>query len=227
MKNTLKIIALLLINFAFSQNVVLNKVVKTGTNTDKFLYRINSDSVKSQYLGEIEVQGFSSDDTDVFDLIYKKAKSIGANAFSYKPFDSIDGIPADLNPSHYLLSLYEVKKDDFPRDFNKLYLISSSSKPQKISLNNSIIELPIRSFVLKKLSPGEIYTISTRNFLGSSVKVISDKYENGQYFQFSAFKVNSNSYGKAGINIKSGDILKLEKSYGDFLTTIYKEIGLQ
>ncbi|MGS0748437.1 hypothetical protein [Halpernia sp. GG3] len=221
MKNLITGFALFLINISFAQNVLLNKVEATGKNTDKFLYKINPDSVKSQYLGEIEVQGFSGNDTEVFDLIYKKAKSIGANAFSYKPFNSIDGILEKLNPTHYLLNLYEVKRDDFPDHSNLLYVISSAPKMQKISINDKVIELPVRSYNLKKLLPGEIYTISTRKFLGSSVKVISDKYENGQYFQISSFKVNSNSYGKAGINIKTGDILKLEKSYGDFLSIIY------
>ena len=224
MRNTITILALVFINLTFAQNVLLNKVEKTGTNSDKFLYRINPDSTESQYLGEIEVQGFSSDDTAVFDLIYKKAKSIGANAFSYKQINSIDGSYSKLDPSHYYLGLYQVNKDAFPNNTNLLYVISSSVKPQKVNINSSTVELPTRSFTLKEMLPGEIYTISTRKFLGSSVKVISSKYENGQYFQISAFKVNSNSYGNAGINIKSGDISKLEKSYGDFLTTIYKEI---
>lgn len=224
MKNVITVFALFLINISFAQNVLLNKVEATGKNTDKFLYKINPDSVKSQYLGEIEVQGFSGNDTAVFDLIYKKAKSIGANAFSYKPFNSIDGILEKLNPTHYLLNLYEVKRDDFPDRSNLLYVISSAPKMQKISINDKVIELPVRSYNLKKLLPGEIYTISTRKFLGSSVKVISDKHENGQYFQISSFKVNSNSYGKAGINIKTGDILKLEKSYGDFLSIIYTQV---
>ena len=66
--------------------------------------------------------------------------------------------------------------------------------------------------------------ISTKKFLGSSVKIRADKLDEKQIFQVSAFKINSNPYGTAGINIKSGDIMKLEKSYGDFLTTIYTEI---
>ncbi|WP_417428734.1 hypothetical protein [Halpernia sp.] len=225
MRTTIKIFAILFINFTFGQNVILSKVEKTANNKDKFFYKINPDFVKSQYLGEIEVQGFSNNDVAVFDLIYKKAKLIGANAFTYKPFNSIDGKSVEIDSSHYLLSLYEVEKEDFPDQTNLLYVISSSKKNQKISINNKLVELPSRSFVLKKLLPGEISTISTRKFLGSSVKVMYNKYENGQFFQISPFKVNSNSYGKAGINIKSGDILKLEKSYGDFLTTIYKEVS--
>lgn len=224
MKNLIKIFALLFVNFMFSQNVILNRVENTGKNTDKFFYKINPDSVKAEYLGEIEIQGFSKDDPAVFDLIYKKAKTIGANAFSYKPFATIDGISEKLDPSHYLLSLYEVKKENLPNDYKKLYVFSSSEKPQKIAINENVIELPSRSFVLQQLLPGEIYTISTRKFLGSSVKITADKSENGQYLQISAFKINANPYGKAGINIKSGDILMLEKSYADFLSTIYKEI---
>lgn len=224
MKYIINIFALFLINFAFCQNVTLNKVEKVGTNSDKFFYKINPDSVKSQYLGELDVQGFSADDTTVFDLIYKKAKSVGANAFAYKPFATIDGVSKKLDPAHYLLSLYEVKKDDFPKQSNFIYIVSSSNKPQKIRFNGNDVELQPRSYVLKMIKPGETYLISTKKFLGSSVNVRSDKYEGKQFFLISSFKVKANPYGTFGINFKSGDILKLEKSYGDFLTTIYTKL---
>lgn len=73
-------------HFFMAQNVILNKVVKTHSNADKFLYKINPEAVNAEYLGEIEVQGFSDDDVKVFGMVYKKAKEIGANAFSYLPF---------------------------------------------------------------------------------------------------------------------------------------------
>ncbi|WP_228420497.1 hypothetical protein [Chryseobacterium sp. 5_R23647] len=44
-----------------------------------------------------------------------------------------------------------------------------------------------------------------------------------QYFQISAAKIKSNTYGEPGINLKSGDIIGLDKSFGDFLRMIYTE----
>lgn len=225
MKRIITFTILLFLNFSFAQNIILNKVEKTGNSKDKFLYKINADSVKSEYLGEIEIQGFSADDVAVFNAVYKKAKSIGANAFSYKPFPSIDNIPRNLDPSNYKLSLYQVSEADLPDESNLLYIVSSSSKTQKIGIDRQNLELPARSFILKRMLPGETYSLSTKKFLGSSVKVQANSIEGKQFFQFSAFKIKSNPYGSAGINVKSGDIFKLEKSYGDFLTTIYEQVG--
>lgn len=224
MKNIITFATLLFLNLTFAQNIILSKVEKTGNNKDKFLYKINADSIKAEYLGEIEIQEFSSDDTAVFDVFYKKAKSIGANAFSYKPFETIDGTTNELDPNYYRLSLYQISKDGLPESADQLYLVSSSSKIQKVGFDRQTIELQPRSYILKKMIPGETYSISTKKFLGSSIKVRSSANEGKQFFQFSSFKIKSNTYGAPGINIKSGDIFKLERSYGDFLTTIYKEI---
>lgn len=224
MERFITLITLLMLNFTLAQNVILNHVEKTGTNKDKFFYKIDPNTVNANYLGEIEVQGFSSDDVAVFNLIYKKAKSIGANAFSNKEFTSIDNSPRSFDPAHYKLSLYEISEKEMPDQSNLLYIVSSSSKLQKVGLDKQTIELAPRSFVKKEMISGETYTLSTKKFLGSSINVRPNINEGKQFFQFSAFKINSNPYGTAGINIKSGDIYKLEKSYGDFLTTIYSEI---
>jgi hypothetical protein len=37
------------------------------------------------------VNGFSNDDVTVFGEVYKKAKQIGANSFSLKPIENVDG----------------------------------------------------------------------------------------------------------------------------------------
>lgn len=212
------------INFAFGQQVILSEVKQVGKNTDKFLYKINPDSTVAEYLGQIEVRGFSADDVEIFNQIYKKAKSIGANAFSLKSLPTIDNSPAQFDPSHYFLNLYSVNKADFPEKPEDLYLISLSSKTQKISFDNELLKLESRTYAKRKILLGKIYTISSRKLLGSSVKVKNDGQQNGQYFGISSFQIKSNAYGSAGISIKSGDITKLEKSFGDFLITIYQKI---
>ena len=208
--------------FFMAQNVILNKVEKTYSNTDKFLYKINPESVNAEYLGEIEVQGFSDDDVKVFGMVYKKAKEIGANAFSYRPFESVEGGIQKFDSAHYMLNLYYVSPDQFPKEDNTIYLIASPYKKQTVAINNDKISFEPRTYTKIQLTPGEIYTVSTRKLLGSSVKLGAQENQPVQFFQFSAFSLNSNPYGTAGINLKSGDITRLEQSYAQFLTTIYQ-----
>ena len=209
-------------HFFMAQNVILNKVEKTHSNMDKFLYKINPEAVNAEYLGEIEVQGFSDDDVKVFGMVYKKAKEIGANAFSYRPFESVEGGIQKFDSAHYRLNLYYVSPDQFPKEDNIIYLIASPYKKQTIAVNNDKITFEPRTYTKIQLTPGEIYTVSTRKLLGSSVKLGAQENQPVQFFQFSAFSVNSNPYGNGGINLKSGDITRLEQSYAQFLTTIYQ-----
>ena len=209
-------------HFFMAQNVILNKVEKTHSNMDKFLYKINPEAVNAEYLGEIEVQGFSDDDVKVFGMVYKKAKEIGANAFSYRPFESVEGGIQKFDSAHYRLNLYYVSPDQFPKEDNIIYLIASPYKKQTIAINNDKLSFEPRTYTKIQLTPGEIYTVSTRKLLGSSVKLSAQENQPVQFFQFSAFSVNSNPYGNGGINLKSGDITRLEQSYAQFLTTIYQ-----
>ncbi len=222
MKKTILLYFLTISSFFLAQNVVLNKVVKSNSNADKMFYKINPKKVSSEYLAELEVQGFSTDDVKTFGLIYKKAKEVGANAFSYKPFDQIDGATVAFDPGHYLLNLYFVPIADFPKEDNMVYLISSAYKAQTISINKDKKVFEPRTYSKFKLEPGEIYTISTRKLLGSSIKIGAQQNQPVQYFQLSGPSVNSNQYGTAGINLKSGDIIRPEQSYAQFLTVIYQ-----
>lgn len=209
-------------HFFMAQNVILNKVEKTHSNADKFLYKVNPETLNAEYLGEIEVQGFSDDDVKVFGMVYKKAKEIGANAFSYLPFESVEGGIQKFESAHYRLNLYYVSPEQFPKEDNIIYLIASPYKKQTIAVNNDKLSFEPRTYTKIQLTPGEIYTVSTRKLLGSSVKLGAQENQPVQFFQFSAFSVNSNPYGTAGINFKSGDITRLEQSYAQFLTTIYQ-----
>lgn len=222
MKKALFLYLFFLTTIIFAQNVVLNKVVKTHQNTDKFFYRINPENTSAEYLGEIEIQGFSDDDAKVFGMIYKKAKEVGANAFAFQPFELVDGTSSDFDPINYKLSLYYASASDFEKEDNVAYFIASPYKKQTISINKEKILFEPRTFTKITLEPGEIYTVSTQKLLGSSIKIGAQENQPVQYFQLSGFAVNTNSYGSAGIHLKSGDIMKLEQSYAQFLTTIYK-----
>lgn len=224
MKKLIYLSVIFCVQLFFAQTVLLNKIVKSNTNSDKVFYKVDASKTEAEYLGELEVQGFSGDDVKTFGMIYKKAKQIGANAFSYQPFDTIDGVLQKFDYAHYKLSLYHVEPTKFPKEDHVIYLIASPYKEQKIAVNKENIIFKPRTFLKRTLLPGDIYTVSTKKLLGSTIQLGVQENQPVQYFQFSAFSVNSNPYGNAGINLKSGDITRLEQSYGQFLTLIYEEI---
>ena len=223
MKKTIIVVCAFLMHFFNAQNVYLTKVEKTKENTDKFLYKIESEIKDAEYLGEAEVQGYTKDDAEIFSLLYKKAKEIGANTFSLKPFENVDGSPQNFNPANYRLSLYYLPKDKLQNQTGYLYLFASSEKDQKIALNKKDYVISPRSYLLLKTISGEVYTISTKKLLGSTIKIQQKENSSNQYFQISATKVKSDDTGTGGLNLKSGDIIGLEKSYAEFLSAIYNK----
>ncbi len=206
-----------------AQNVYLSKVEKTNDNNDKYLFQIGKDITNSEYLGEIDVIGFSDNDLAVFANIYKKAKDIGANSFAYQPIETIDGKIQPFNPANYKIKLYYSSKEELSKPSDLVYIFSSSQKPQKISIDKKEYVLQPRSFMSIKTMPGDTYVISTKKLLGSTIRVSGQSGSTAQYFQISSLKVRSNTYGEPGINLKSGDITVLDRSYGDFLRVIYTE----
>lgn len=219
---------LFLILFAFCaqwfylQTIILNKVDKINNNKDKFFYRITEPS-KSEYLGEILVNGFSPDDVKVFGEVYKKAKQVGANTFSLKPIETVEGNVQPFNPAYYILNLYYTKADDIDNEENVAYLVAASDKNQKININNKTTVIEPRNFLRLPLKDQEVLTVSTRKLLGSSVKLSAKDSQPALYFSLTDFRIRSNDSIYGGINLKSGDITGLEKSFGMFLTTIYTE----
>lgn len=223
MKNLIILVFAFLAQSLAAQNVFLTKVEKTNDNADPFLFKIKEEINNAVYLGEIEVQGFSKDDAAVFSRIYKKAKEIGANAFSLKPFENVDGTLQQFNPSHYMLNLYFISRDKLLNQTENIYLFASSDKEQKISINKKDFILSPRSFFILRPKQEEVYVISTKKIFGSTIKLQPKSGDGNQYFQVSSVKIKPDESGKGGLNLKSGDIIGLEKSYAEFLSTIYQE----
>ena len=223
MKNIAIIFSVLCIQLWSAQNVYLTKVEKTNDNSDKFLYKKDATETEAVYLGEVEVQGFSKDDAMVFSLVYKKAKEIGANTFAIKPFENIDGSPQEFNASNYKVALYYTPKEKLNGKNGAMYIFASSDKDQKINVNRKDYTLSPRSFFKLKIIPGEVYTISTKKLLGSTIKVQPKSNDENLYFQISSLKIKPDTSGVGGLNLKSGDVVGLEKSYAEFLSAIYKE----
>lgn len=222
MKNITILFSVLFIQLWNAQNVYLTKVEKTNDNTDKFFFRKEA-AAEAIYLGEVEVQGFSKDDALIFSLVYKKAKEIGANTFELKPFENVDETPRPFNAANYKIALYYTPKEKLTAQHGEMYIFASSEKDQKISINRKDYTISPRSFLKLKVIPGEVYTISTRKLLGSTVKIQPKANDDNMYFQISSLKVKPDNSGVGGLNLKSGDIIGLEKSYAEFLSVIYTE----
>lgn len=221
MRKLLPIVGLFISITTFAQSVVLSKMEKVHENKDKHLYKIEN-TTNAEYLGEVEVGGFSNDDALMFGNIYKKAKELGANAFKLRPIETVDGQLQPFDPNHYFLSLYYVDNSADLETSNQAYIIGAPTSSQKIGINNQKLTIPERSYKKITFTPGEVYTISTLKLLGSTIKLTAAEGQKVNYFQISGFKVKNNT--DFGINLKSGDIVRLETSFGMFLTTIYKEI---
>lgn len=224
MKNLIVVTLMFFAHIMSAQNVYLTKVEKTNENTDKFLYHIKDPGNDAQYLGEIEVQGFSKDDAAVFSQIYKKAKEVGANSFSVKPFESIDENPQKFDASHYRLQLFYTPTEKFSLEEGNLYLFATSHKDQKISINRKDYILQPRTFLKMAMVSGEIYTVSTKKLLGSIIKIQKGAKNSDQYYQISSAKLGNSSKNDGTLHLKSGDIVGLEKSFAEFLSIIYQEI---
>ena len=220
MKIRITLLLFLFIKLCFAQNVVFNKIETTFPNTDKFLYKIKNGNPEAKFLAEIEVQGYSNDHVDTFKKIVAKAKEVGANAFAYQPFLKIDMNENHFDLANFKINLYHLDKNLFPDTNNQVVLIASANKDQKLSWNKEKILLKENSFVKLKMLPGEIYTLSTRNLFGSSVKISYNNDQQIQYFLISAFKVKSDKSGVGGLNLKSGDIISIDSSFGDYLTLV-------
>lgn len=207
-------------SFVFSQDIFLTEVKATHENTDKFLYSLSKEPTEeNQYLGKIEVSGYSIKDEEVFSQIYKKAKSIGSNTYTIKSPENIDET-TNFNPSHYYIYLYYTGSNKIPSENNIIYIVNPY-KEIHLRINNTKFNLNSRSYIKYDISKTEITDISVGKFLGSRIKFQSKEKQPEQYFQISGKKITANSENFPGINYKTGDIIKLEKSYAQFLINIY------
>lgn len=220
--NKLTIIIFTLLScFFLAQNVTLNKAEKIHDNKDKSLHYIKVSDTSSIYLGELEVQGIAPD-VDIFNQIYTKAKTVGANSYTLKPIESIDGGFLRFNQNHYYINLYYTPI--LPKHYNQVTIISSASKPITFRINEQKVTLPTRSFYQYTLKEGQINTIVVGQFLGSKINLGYKEDQEEYYFQILPAGLRADSQGAGTLNLKSGDIIKLEKNYAQFLTMIYKEL---
>ncbi|MEC5395666.1 hypothetical protein [Bergeyella sp. RCAD1439] len=221
MKKILFLVGLFWGAFWFSQSVTLSRAVKIHENNDRLFHYLPTVGEGAEYLGDVEVQGASTDDAAIFGLVYQKAKSIGANAFSVKRNEAIDGGWVDFNPQHYVLSLYYVA--EIPTEDNMVYLFASSKK-QKVRINEKEVLLAPRTYLGFRLDSASTTAVSSGRFLGSKIVLGYKEGQPSRYFQVQGGGLRSDrTGGSGGLLIKSGDLILLERSYGGFLRAIYAE----
>ena len=226
MKNIHYILLFFCSTFAFAQNIFLTEVKATHNNTDKFLYQIsNEPTSENQYLGKIEVSGYSDKDEEVFAEVYKKAKSVGGNTFIIKSPEQVDGTQV-FNPAHYYIYVYYTEAEKIAKEQNLIYIINPNKEVQ-LRINNTKQKLLPRTYIKYDISKTKIKDISVGTILGSRIKFQPKEGQPEQYFQLSGKKVKANPEDNPGINFKTGDIIKLEKSYAQFLINIYQRVEVK
>lgn len=223
LKNILIAVISLVTSLCWGQKVFFNHMEKVHDNQDRILYRLPEDFSEGEYLGELEVQGFSRDDVDVFSKVYAKAKEIGANTFTYSAIPSVDGTVQKFDPWNYRLKLYYVPQQQIPVQHNAVIILGSPVTDSRVTVNRKAINVPSRTYFRYPVTVGESYRVGSGKLLGSSVQLIGKVNEPVQYFQVDGASVK----GEGGfLNFKSGDIVLLERSFADFLTVIYQEIKI-
>lgn len=211
------------LSFFKGQWVTLSKVEKISDVKDKALYTINSQEMQAEYLGEIHVEGVFYDEAQLFAKVYKKAKSIGANAMDLKKKENIDGSSIPMEISDYRINLYAVKNK--PRHDNYVYIFSSSKKRQKLKIDGKRYELLPRTYIRKKINANSENTIASGGFLGTKIKLSPKAHQPVQYFMVEPLGLRADRGGKGTLNLKSGDIIGLEESYANFLLLLYTPIA--
>ncbi len=213
----------LISSFAAAQSVALLSVKKMHENKDTFLYRISPETAdQAQYLAELEVRGIPSDEAALFRMFYKEAKTTGANSYTLAPNLRDEKADSAVDPMQYRVHLYYTDPTVLNKEYNTAYVLNPLNKEQRFSLDGKVIYLPAKSYVRIPLTE-KITTLSTRKFLGASVKLKAQPMQEALYFQLKGFSVTTGN--EPGLNFSSSDFIRLETSYAQFLTLTYSQIS--
>ena len=212
-------------NYAFEGKTLLNDLCRViGLDTSTFdEVKGESDSLAGLIL-EI-IAKLPEKDEEVFAEVYKKAKSVGGNTFIIKSPEQVDGTQV-FNPAHYYIYVYYTEAEKIAKEQNLIYIINPNKEVQ-LRINNTKQKLLPRTYIKYDISKTEITDISVGTILGSRIKFQPKEGQPEQYFQLSGKKVKANPEDNPGINFKTGDIIKLEKSYAQFLINIYQRVEVK
>ena len=205
----------------YAQEIHLSNASKTNENNDTRLYHISAVDSSATALATIEINGILEDETLAFEKFYKKAKLVGANAYTYTPNLDLDGNPV---PSlHKEIKLYY---QAHPVISYNQFSVFNSSRAVNIIINGKKVALSPRTYLCREIKPEEDNYISTKKFLGSRLNLHYKKEQPALYYQVLPAGIRAdNSNISGGLIIKSGDLISLEKSYADFLTLFYREVS--
>ena len=97
----------------------------------------------------MEVIGNPTDTQELFKKIYNKAKEIGANTYSIKRFENVDGGYQEVDLSHFKLNLFYTPAEEISQNNSMIYIISDSKK-HLIRINNNNVNLQENTYFAKK-----------------------------------------------------------------------------
>lgn len=191
-------------------------------NKDSFIYLISQNLPESaEYLGTMEITNQGMDETDLFQDFYKKAKLIGANAYQIQTTDNLENQPA-YHRNLFTVKLYFVEQNKIPSEDNLVYLIANQHS-SKIRVNDKKLEISPKTYIKIDLKTTKVADVAVGGFLGSRIEFSSKLHQPNQYFEIKNANVRSQNSPFGGINIKSGDFVMLEKSYAQFLISLFQE----
>lgn len=209
----------------YAQTYNLVEAKDVHTNTDKFLYSLPKNAENALYLGKIQVSNASVDDKANFKAIYNKTKLTGANAFKINFPETIDG-KVQKNHHAYEVLLYYYPFSESLEDTDMAYFINYGDKV-KIKVNGTSVEIPKFHYYQLPLTL-KIANVSTGGFLGSRIKLQAKEGSPQSPFYFSLSKAKLNGQSNEGyLSFKTGDIVRLDASFAQFLIALYQRVYLK
>ncbi|MDY3547699.1 hypothetical protein PG291_03680 [Riemerella anatipestifer] len=218
MNKIILVLSLCLSVAGFSQRYDLVEIKDKVESTDKSFFRlVQEDTEKAHYLAKLEVVNASTDDRVNYVAIYNKAKFIGANAYQIIFPETIDGLE-NKNKRYYTVLLYFIEVENITKNHNEIYLFNIGDKAQKLKVGDKRLTLLPKSYYKISLTEQPI-EVSVGGFLGSRIKLSAKTgFNNSLYFNIS----NTSLRGKDGfINLKTGDLERLDESYANYLLNFY------
>lgn len=222
MKKLLAFFAFFILFSSISGQVSLIEAKKHHENKDSFLYLLPQNLPENaEYLGKMEINNQGMDETELFHEFYKKAKLVGANAYQIITTDNLENQPV-YHRNLFAVNLYYVEQNKIPNEDNFVYLIANQHR-SKIRVNDKRLEIQPKTYLKIDLNTMKLADVAVGGFLGSRIEFSVKNSQPNQYFEIKNANVRSKNSPFGGINIKSGDFVMLEKSYAQFLISLFQE----
>lgn len=163
---------------------------------------------------------------NVFNLFWKKANQLGANAFQIDTINSIQGT-LFIELSVYNLNDYSYNKMLKLIPVNMIYVIGgidNKRSSRNIKFNNKKLLLDPMSFIAFQNNVDEEATLSIGGFMGAKLWVKGKENRLPKHLSLSGFGIGPGHYNNVGVNFNTGRIYDVEFNFGQFLVHVLKEV---